>query len=318
MIDSRIAKAGRSRTGISQGKLGPLAYQPPLAARVLAQLLRDPIHALSTSCAGIVSLLPSSQLARSLCSQRMDISGFVQTAEGFRMRLDLQDTASGGYVPLALVGRYESGVTETFRACLNSEATVLDIGANIGWYTLLAAQTLERGGRVISIEPEPRNFRLLSESVRKNGFNNVALIQSAVADFDGELALYLSKTNTGGHSIAFQGDVSVNVPCFTIDTLLAHRGIDTVDVVKIDVEGAEPRVIRGSPRTFFGRTPPRVIMEYSPTVWRNEPDLLKQLYTHFGVYELRGRIGRWHPRRPEDLSPAHQSMLYLVPFDLSA
>jgi FkbM family methyltransferase len=142
--------------------------------------------------------------------------------------------------------------------------TFVDVGANVGYFSLLAARLVETAGRVVAIEPGPRNCRLLHRSVVRNRCGNVQLYPCAVSDRRGAVA-YLAEGSNG--TIA-DLDATRDVPpgahlvaATTLDDLLA--GFDRVDVIKLDVEGAEGRVLEGATRTLE-RHRPAVISEVSP------------------------------------------------------
>lgn len=125
--------------------------------------------------------------------------------------------------------------------------TVLDIGAHVGAYTILAASQVGRKGKVIAVEPHPENYRILLKNLMLNGLKNGFPVNVALLDRSGYVKLYLGKT-TCRHSILRSESTyekCLNVPCITADELLAKLGIGKVDWIKIDVEGAELKVLNG-------------------------------------------------------------------------
>ena len=164
---------------------------------------------------------------------------------GFDISLDPEDL---GISPsIGVLGWYELRTTELFLQLLQKGFTVIDVGANVGFFTLLAAKLVEKEGTVLAFEPEPTSFSLLSGSVLRNNFSNVKLSQKCVSDIDGRRTLYLSSTrHRGMHSIIRDsGGTSVTVPSTRLDTEVSRLGIDHVDLLKIDVEGAELEVLKG-------------------------------------------------------------------------
>jgi FkbM family methyltransferase len=123
---------------------------------------------------------------------------------------------------------------------------VLDVGAYIGVYTLKAAKKAGCQGRVISVEPEEENFRFLQKNIQINGFNNVIPVRAALSDFEGNGSLYLSARGSGEHSMLSKSKKEIKVPVYTVDALMRKLRIDSLDVMKIDVEGAEIQVLKGS------------------------------------------------------------------------
>ena len=124
----------------------------------------------------------------------------VAHVRGFDICLNPKDEYISSYISIAK--SYELTTTQIFASLVTRGATVFDVGANVGWFTLLAARLSGPQGQVVSFEPEPTNFGLLSKSVQMNGFENVRLLQQAASDSDGKLELYLTTAVNmpGSHS----------------------------------------------------------------------------------------------------------------------
>jgi FkbM family methyltransferase len=123
---------------------------------------------------------------------------------------------------------------------------ILDVGAYIGVYTLKAAKKSGCNGLVIAVEPEEENFRFLLRNIGTNGFNNVIPVRAALSDFEGKGSLYLSARGSGEHSMLSKSEKEIKVPVYTVDGLMRKLRITSLDVMKIDVEGAEIQVLKGS------------------------------------------------------------------------
>jgi len=121
----------------------------------------------------------------------------------------------------------------------------LDVGANIGVYTLMAAKKVGSEGKVIAVEPESENYNLLMRNVRVNKCKNTVLIKMALSSFEGKSQLYLSAFS-GKHSLIAKGNKQVEVPVTTTTKLLNKLDVTKVDLMKIDTEGAELEVLKGS------------------------------------------------------------------------
>ncbi|HSM20259.1 MAG TPA: FkbM family methyltransferase [Hyphomicrobiales bacterium] len=149
----------------------------------------------------------------------------------------------------------------------------LDIGANIGGYALFVAG-LGVGARVIAIEPQPELFRRLTYNISLNRDGPVKAIACALADKDGEMTLFLNAGNKGESSLKMVGwesdhGESLQVPTKTLLTLAREEGLERIDAVKIDIEGAEDLVLA----PFFAEAPeslwPKlIIMENERGRWR--------------------------------------------------
>ncbi len=138
--------------------------------------------------------------------------------------------------------------------------TVVDAGAFIGRHTLAYARDVGPRGRVIAVEPHPENFRLLQRNVRANGYQNVTCVPCALSNFTGQSRLaYDRETSTS--ALATAGSRTVSVRVRTLDDLLAECQVSRVDLMKIDVEGAEVDVLRGAKKTLAAQPQPRLIIE---------------------------------------------------------
>jgi FkbM family methyltransferase len=207
----------------------------------------------------------------------------VETREGFRIHVDPTDYAVGHTV--ARTGCYEPEVSATLRAVLAEGATFVDIGANIGWFSLLGASLVGPAGKVVAIEPNPRNVALLRQSAQDNGFGNIEVLAVALSEHPGAAALETDGSN--GRIIPVDGppaapvEAEFVVASYPLDDLLASTGIGRVDVIKIDVEGAEPLVLRGGTATITSSRPV-LISEFFPLAldsspWGSAPGYLSTL-----------------------------------------
>jgi FkbM family methyltransferase len=145
----------------------------------------------------------------------------------------------------------------------------VDVGANIGTLALSGAKRVGQKGQVIAIEPQPRLAEALRLSVLRNGMSQVDVIQAAAADEEGMEEFYLSDASSGVASF-FRAHVSrVGTPrqylvkVISLDSLIRTIKIETVRLIKIDVEGAELRVITGA-QSFIQRFTPFICCEFNP------------------------------------------------------
>jgi FkbM family methyltransferase len=190
-----------------------------------------------------------------------------RTADGVRLRLDL------GIYPdyLMAYGFYELETVRLIRRLLAPGDHFVDVGANIGYLTLLAAKLVGAGGRVDAFEPQPDNRQRLNEHLALNGASaHVHVHAMAVGDREGETTIYLplpdaaSADNHGMSSIFPRDDVKTAatvVPMKRLDDVLSGT---SPRLIKIDVEGAEPFVVDGMTGLLSAQSPPAVIMEHNP------------------------------------------------------
>jgi FkbM family methyltransferase len=121
--------------------------------------------------------------------------------------------------------------------------TIIDVGAGTGWETLLFSRSVGRSGRVISIEAHPTVFRCLSKMRTENRLENVTLVHTAVADREGEVQLSDSPEHEGNSIIG--GLSGIRVACTTLDHIFRSLGLSRVDLLKMNIEGAERLALSG-------------------------------------------------------------------------
>ena len=191
-------------------------------------------------------------------------SGEPQLIHGDRMYL----APPGCYPPLALLAdRYEGQTTRLFQALLKPGMRVIDVGAHVGYYTLLAARLVGSEGKVYAFEPEPRNYELLVKNVQLNDYRNVVMHTEALSDRLGEAELFLSALDTARHSI-FRNEVTkgrrIPVRTVTVDAFVEQEGWPQIDLLKIDVEGGETRVLAGMAGLVARKKLSNLVIELAP------------------------------------------------------
>lgn len=120
---------------------------------------------------------------------------------------------------------------------------VLDIGAYVGMFTVKAAKLVGETGKVIAIEPSPENYELLAQNCE--GLDNVVLVKKAIMSWTGPGRLYYSKS-AAANSLVTRWKRHIEVETITLDSLIEELGLDKVDIIKIDAEGAELEVLTGA------------------------------------------------------------------------
>jgi FkbM family methyltransferase len=146
-------------------------------------------------------------------------------------------------------GLYELRKVKAVQSLLRSGDTFIDVGGNKGDFALLAAKITGDSGQVVCVEPEPTNCKWIRQSIQLNQYQNIDLWNVALSDHDSEALLYLG-TKSGFHTL-LSGQPERNQGCLkvttrTLDALLKERKTSSVQMIKIDVEGAELQVLRGS------------------------------------------------------------------------
>jgi FkbM family methyltransferase len=179
----------------------------------------------------------------------------------FKLYVRLDDWVVGARI--ALRRTYEPHVARQARALLRPSMRVIDLGANIGYYTLLAAARVGPTGSVAAFEPAPTNAALLARSVAANGFSNVTLFPCAVASAKTTVNLLLDDSN--GRLVGAGTPGARRVQAVVLDDLL---GPDyPVDLIKMDIEGAEGMALAGM-RRIIAANRPTIICEFSPPALR--------------------------------------------------
>lgn len=152
----------------------------------------------------------------------------------------------------------EAGDIQSLRAYVQPGEVVIDIGANVGFFTKRFAKWVSGGGFVIAVEPEPSNFRQLQRGLKSSGTAAVVrTIQGVAAEQHGTLKLMVNPGHPGDHRIAPEG---VDVTAFTVDELVQNEQAARICLMKIDVQGAEERVLRGAQETIK-RDHPAIFIE---------------------------------------------------------
>lgn len=174
---------------------------------------------------------------------------------------------------------YESHVTAVLERVLKPESTFVDIGANMGWFTLLAASIARR---VIAIEPNHNNVQLIYHSLLSNHFDNVQVLECAVTDAPRLLQLNFLRSNGSVADIGAADESTTVVRGDSLDNLL--RDVEHIDVMKMDIEGHEPIALRGMGDTLT-RFRPVLLAEFHPLAIRAnsgvEPAELLESLSHF-------------------------------------
>jgi FkbM family methyltransferase len=175
---------------------------------------------------------------------------------------------------------YEKQERSRFCSFLSPDSVVLDVGANIGIYTLLAAK---RGALVFAIEADPQNFQFLHQNVAINGMSErVRLLEVAAIDTEREVMLFRNPHNCGGSSM-FEGVDGIAVLGRTIDSF----DLPSIDICKLDIEGAEVLALRGMVDTIKRSPRMELLIEYREQ-GGSTGELLDFLRSHFQTIAVIG------------------------------
>jgi len=169
---------------------------------------------------------------------------------------------------LATSGIWEKIETQFIMRDIKKGTIVLDIGANIGYYTLILAKLVGKKGKVFAFEPEPENFQLLKKNIEINGYQNVICENIAISNQNGEIDLYFSERSIGQHKIyqsSMVSENSIRVKSITLDQYFGDLDMkDKISFIKIDTEGAEYCVINGMKSLLGSNKKLKIMLEFDP------------------------------------------------------
>jgi len=187
---------------------------------------------------------------------------------GAAFRCDLRDALMR---EACLTGRYEPQETAILRDLLRGGMTFVDVGANWGYFTLVAAHLVGPSGRVISIEADPRACRTVQSNLDRNAYAHVVLHNVAAADAPGRMQLHQYEPRAGdsgnfglGRASHPAGGRSFDVEARRLDDVLDADSVQRVDLLKMDIEGGEAAALAGLSRYFSIGRVDRILLEIHP------------------------------------------------------
>jgi FkbM family methyltransferase len=246
-------------------------FQPtPLQARLIALGRRLPAN---RSGKRVASFIRSAM--RRMRSQPLDLEVLGQ-----RMRLHAGNNACEKRL-IVTPQFFDPAELAFLRSRLHPAFTFLDIGSNVGAYSIHVAKNAGPSARVVAVDPNEIVLKRLAFNAQANGLENICILRCAVGDHEGEMEFALEEANMGGSSLQLDRDARggktiFKVPVRTLAGIVAEAGIDRIDAIKIDVEGFEDKVLMpflaSAPKAMHPRA---VILEASLSSW--EGDLLSVL-----------------------------------------
>jgi len=201
------------------------------------------------------------------------------------------DSKDMGIAPhLIMDGYWESWLTQLLAQLVQPGFTCIDIGANFGYFSILMAELAGNSGKTLSIEPNPRIADLLRSTRFLQG-GKFDVLEMALSDSSGEAILTVGDRELGGGTIKPNnlepGRSQVKVSTVSLDELLKQKGIDNVDIIKMDVEGVEPLVFRGMQETIARNPDIQIIIEYSPSIYEDAQQFTDYLFSQFTVCQVK-------------------------------
>lgn len=202
--------------------------------------------------------------------------------DGFRMYVRPDDLAVGAVI--MSTGSYEQHVATVFSAYVKEGMTVLDVGANAGFFSLMAASKVGARGRVFAVEPCQDNVKLILASAKENGFDNLEVFLCGASDRPGTVALARSFSTASIAKFAAGEEVDTEIALvFPLDRLIPLDA--SVNIIKIDIDGAEYLAMKGA-SDILRRSRPLIFTELAPlhlkAISNVEPREYLQVFTSLG------------------------------------
>lgn len=258
-----------------------------------------------TSAARIIRALPAGRYRTMNLVGRRPSAPFWTTTPvdlgGLEFRCDLRDPLMR---EVCFTGRYEPQETLLMSRLLTQGMTFVDVGANWGYFTLYAAYLVGSHGRVISVEADPRAWRVLKANVDRNALSQVSLFASAASDVAGTLSMfrYGHETDDAANfgvtiatsSVPHHGS-RFDVEARPLDDVLDDADVERVDFLKMDIEGAEARALRGLERRLSRGLIDRILLELHPAYLQQQGESSDGVITFL---EARGLCASHIPHSP--------------------
>ncbi len=230
---------------------------------------------------GFGRILPQTKIVNFL-SKRLRID-YIEH-EGHKLYIGGKDKVGYFYYD------YEKNETNLVKGVIKKGDIAADLGANIGYYTLLFAKLVGKNGKVFAFEPEPKNFELLKKNIETNDYSNhrIHLIKKVIFNKSGKIKLYLNEQNTGDHKIIPSEKKSIECEMTTLDNELKNQKIS---FMKIDIQGAEGGALLGMKNILKNNKNLKIMMEFSPCRIEKTGIKIKKIVSllnknKFNVYEI--------------------------------
>ena len=217
-------------------------------------------HIFSVNGLGLIKYYPIHKVVYFFWSHF--IPEFILT-DDHKIYLDSKDSLG-----LAINPNHEYEETIMIKQQIKKGNNVIDIGANIGYFTLLFAKLVGPDGKVFAFEPDPTNFSILKKNIEVNNYNNVILSQKAISDKTEPTKLFLCKFSNGMHRTYDSNlcDKSLDIESVTLDDFLNQINFSgKIDFIKIDTEGSEIKVLKGIEKIIEMNDDISLQIEFNPS-----------------------------------------------------
>ncbi len=225
----------------------------------------------------------------------------------FKMYLDDKDS-----LHLSLFGIYEEFEVSLLPREIYEGNVVIDVGANIGYYTIIFSRLVGDKGVVYAFEPDPVNFEILKKNISLNNCTNVIAEQKALSNKSGKTSLYISGENRGDHRIYDPGDgrEAIDIETVSLDDYLKDLTPRGIDFLKIDVQGAEVVVLEGANKILQKSKSVKILSEFWPSAiekFGKNPSVFFSILSNFVLFDVNATKRTLTPIHDTDDFVAHCS-----------
>ena len=215
--------------------------------------------------------------------------GVTRVLTRYKMFVDLTDIS---LVPhLILDGFWETPVSQCLAKLVREGDVCIDVGAHLGYFSILMSALSGANGRTIAVEPNP----VIAATLRKtSGINHPSfeVWEGAFSDRTGQMEIHVPHDKSGDASLLIRNQAEENalmtyrVSSMTVDRFAEDFGLRHIDVMKIDAEGAEPMIFEGMPNVLKDNPELKIVMEYSPHLYSGLDKFNVFLLEHFDLYQI--------------------------------
>ncbi len=205
-------------------------------------------------------------------------------AETWGGKIHVHNDDTGSLSTLSISGVFGPRDTQTVKDNVFSGNIVVDLGANIGYFTCLLAKIVGEDGKVFAFEPDPRNLKLLRRNIQENDYNNVIIADKAVSDVNGSCTLYSSQKKFGANRIfeskknQTQDFIPIKSETICLDDYFEKQNLlKKIDFIKIDIEGSEFRAFNGMKKILELNNNLKIFTEIAPSLLEDAGSSGKQV-----------------------------------------
>jgi FkbM family methyltransferase len=205
-------------------------------------------------------------------------------AETWGGKIHVHNDDTGSLSTLSISGVFGPRDTQTVKDNVFSGNIVVDLGANIGYFTCLLAKIVGEGGKVFAFEPDPRNLKLLRRNIQENDYKNVIIADKAVSDVNGSCTLYSSQKKFGANRIFESKNkqthdfIPIKSETICLDDYFEKQNLlKKIDFIKIDVEGSEFRAFNGMKKILELNNNLKIFTEIAPSLLEDAGSSGKQV-----------------------------------------